>query len=188
MCKPYRLCSNRAATRVNLLKRRNASTQKYHYLQVFCNLLTPPATYRAAYTRQGSLVRTQHRPLRKERLFAGKCEDKRRLKICVRSSVQQRGSDQCLTEPRHKLLPMSFWEASSRYGDLFTQPLRRNVIGSTAVRRIGARLSLQRVGNGSSNIIACPSSHAAFHAASSSRERAAARYGSRNTRSAGACW
>ena len=45
-----------------------------------------------------------------------KCDDKRRLKICVRSYVQQRGSVQCLTEPRHKLLPMSFWEASSRYG------------------------------------------------------------------------
>lgn len=30
--------------------------------------------------------------------------------------MQQRSSVQFLTEPRHKLLPMSFWEASSQYG------------------------------------------------------------------------
>ena len=30
--------------------------------------------------------------------------------------MQQRGSVQFLTEPRHGLLPISFWEASFRYG------------------------------------------------------------------------
>jgi hypothetical protein len=40
-----------------------ASKRKYSCLQVFCKLQKPPANYRAAFTRQRSLVRTQHRPL-----------------------------------------------------------------------------------------------------------------------------
>src|SRR5215207_4557085 len=40
----------------------NASTQKYHYLQVFCNPQKAAEIGHAAFTRQRSLVRTQHRP------------------------------------------------------------------------------------------------------------------------------
>ena len=41
----------------------NASTQKYRHMQVFCNLQKPQGNYRAAFTRQRALVRSQHRPL-----------------------------------------------------------------------------------------------------------------------------
>ena len=39
------------------------STQKRGYLREFCNLQKAPANHRAAFTRQRSLVRNQHRPL-----------------------------------------------------------------------------------------------------------------------------
>jgi hypothetical protein len=42
---------------------RKASWTKCLYLQAFCKLQKPPANYRTAFTRQRSLVRTQHRPL-----------------------------------------------------------------------------------------------------------------------------
>jgi hypothetical protein len=38
--------------------------QKYVNLQEFCKLQTPPANCYTAFTRQRSLVRNQHRPLR----------------------------------------------------------------------------------------------------------------------------
>jgi hypothetical protein len=44
---------------------RKVPKQKYDDLQVFCKLQNSPANYRAAFTRQRSLVRTQHRPLLK---------------------------------------------------------------------------------------------------------------------------
>jgi hypothetical protein len=45
---------------------RKASTQKYGCLQGFYKLQKPSENYRAfAFTRQRSLVRTQHRPLKK---------------------------------------------------------------------------------------------------------------------------
>ena len=44
---------------------RKVPKQKYDSLQVFCKLRKYPANYRAAFTRQRSLVRIQHRPLRK---------------------------------------------------------------------------------------------------------------------------
>jgi hypothetical protein len=40
-----------------------ASTWKYDNLQEFCNLQKSPANFHTAFTRQRSLVRTQHRPL-----------------------------------------------------------------------------------------------------------------------------
>jgi hypothetical protein len=42
---------------------RNALVQKYGYLQEFCTLEKSLANYHTAFTRQRSLVRTQHRPL-----------------------------------------------------------------------------------------------------------------------------
>ena len=59
-------CSNPSKSPEMLGK---ASSQKYLYLQAFCNLQKPPANYHAAFTRQRSLVRTQHRPLRKCRVL-----------------------------------------------------------------------------------------------------------------------
>jgi hypothetical protein len=44
---------------------RKVPKQKHDNLQVFCKLQKSPANYRAAFTRQGSLVRTQHRPSKK---------------------------------------------------------------------------------------------------------------------------
>ncbi len=41
---------------------RKELTQEYGYLREFCNLQKPTADYRAAFTRQRSLVRNQHRP------------------------------------------------------------------------------------------------------------------------------
>jgi hypothetical protein len=64
VCKPYRLCSNRAATRVNLLKCQEMREGKESaHLQAFCKLQKSLANYRAAFTRQRTLVRSQHRPL-----------------------------------------------------------------------------------------------------------------------------
>ena len=40
--------------------------EKYTILQVFSNIAEQPRHYRSAFTRQRSLVRTQHRPLEKE--------------------------------------------------------------------------------------------------------------------------
>jgi hypothetical protein len=51
---------------------RKALTQEYIYFQVFCKLQKTPAIYRAAFTRQRSLVRSQHRPLPKVLQMAGK--------------------------------------------------------------------------------------------------------------------
>src|SRR5687768_9079226 len=45
---------------------RNVFEAKYVYLQVFCKLQKPLENYRAAFTRQRSLVRTQHHPLGKD--------------------------------------------------------------------------------------------------------------------------
>jgi hypothetical protein len=42
---------------------RNALVQEYGYLQGFCTLEKPLANYRAAFTQQRTLVRSQHRPL-----------------------------------------------------------------------------------------------------------------------------
>jgi hypothetical protein len=42
---------------------RNALVQKYDDLQQFCKHQKSPANYRAAFTQQRSLVRTQHRSL-----------------------------------------------------------------------------------------------------------------------------
>src|SRR5918997_2417675 len=64
-----RVCGNRAATRVNLLKaggKPNIEMRifaKCGYLREFCKLRQPPANRRATFTRQRSLVRNQHRPL-----------------------------------------------------------------------------------------------------------------------------
>jgi hypothetical protein len=43
----------------------NVSLQEYGNLQAFCKLQKRPANYHAAFTRQRSLVRTQHCPLKK---------------------------------------------------------------------------------------------------------------------------
>jgi hypothetical protein len=51
---------------------RNVFEAKYVYLQAFCKLQKPLENYRAAFTRQRSLVRTQHRSLDKKQRFAGK--------------------------------------------------------------------------------------------------------------------
>src|SRR5215211_245360 len=74
---------------------RNALVQEYGYLQGFCTLEKPPANYRAAFTRQRSLVRTQHRPL--PRYFVWQVKRRRQEKvsdmlrsICA-ATVQQRG-------------------------------------------------------------------------------------------------
>ena len=42
---------------------RKTTTQKYSHFQLFCKLQKRPAIHRAAFTRQRSLVRNQHRPL-----------------------------------------------------------------------------------------------------------------------------
>ena len=57
-------CSNPSKSSEMLGK---VSTQKDGYLREFCNLLKPLAKYRTAFTRQRSLVPTQHRPLYKLR-------------------------------------------------------------------------------------------------------------------------
>jgi len=44
---------------------RTASTEKYGNLQGFCKFEKRVAIYHAAFTRQRSLVRNQHRPLQK---------------------------------------------------------------------------------------------------------------------------
>ena len=67
----------------------NSSTQKYLYLQAFCNLQKPPANYHAAFTRRRAWVRTQHRPLRKrglsERATDEHCRYQRMLSHCAPS-------------------------------------------------------------------------------------------------------
>ncbi len=44
---------------------RKELTQEYGYLRAFCKLQKRLANHRTAFTRQRSLVRNQHRPLRK---------------------------------------------------------------------------------------------------------------------------
>jgi hypothetical protein len=61
---------------------RKASTQKYGCLQVFCKFQKSPANYLAAFTRQRSLVRTQHRPLSKIAVLQVKlCRNSRWLEL-----------------------------------------------------------------------------------------------------------
>ena len=55
-------CSNPSKSPEN---QRKARSQEKRYLQGFCKLQKPPANHRAAFTRQRSLVRNQHRPLLK---------------------------------------------------------------------------------------------------------------------------
>jgi hypothetical protein len=70
-CSP--LCSNRAATRVNLLKCwERCQGKKSVHLQEFCKLQKSAANYLSAFTRQRSLVRTQHRPHQKSSDLQGK--------------------------------------------------------------------------------------------------------------------
>src|SRR5919112_2189663 len=65
-CRARSVCSNRAATQTNNLKTQEKHhTGEFDSLQGFCKSCKPTANYRAAFTRQRSLVRTQHRPLRK---------------------------------------------------------------------------------------------------------------------------
>ena len=61
---------------------RNALVQKYGYLQVFCTLEKPLANYRAAFTRQRPLVRSQHRPLRKVLFCRKNTEDENWVVDC----------------------------------------------------------------------------------------------------------
>src|SRR5215204_3037020 len=82
-------CSNPSESPETL---RKAFTQEYVYFQVFCKLQKPPANYRTAFTRQRSLVRSLHRPLVKASFCRENVKGERRLKMCFRTSVQQRGS------------------------------------------------------------------------------------------------
>jgi hypothetical protein len=61
-CKPQHQCSNPSKSPEIP---RKVPKQKYDDLQVFCKLQKSPANNRATFTRQRSLVRTQHRPLQK---------------------------------------------------------------------------------------------------------------------------
>jgi len=54
------VCSNPSKSPDRLGK---PPTREYRYLQQFCKLQNPLANYLSAFTRQRSLVRTQHRPL-----------------------------------------------------------------------------------------------------------------------------
>src|SRR5829696_4154119 len=81
--RPEQTCSNRAATRVRLLKYWEKSIrQKYVYLQQICNLQKPVANYHTAFTRPRTLVRTQHRPLDKSRAL----QRKRQPEVWARTS------------------------------------------------------------------------------------------------------
>src|SRR5215212_10677425 len=59
-----------------------ATTQKYGYFQVLCKLQKPLENYLAAFTRQRSLVRSQHRPLAKSRFL----QRKRQPEVWARTS------------------------------------------------------------------------------------------------------
>ena len=62
------MCSNRAATRVNLLNCwEKCQRTNTFILQQFFIVQKPPANHYTAFTRQRSLVRNQHRPLHKSR-------------------------------------------------------------------------------------------------------------------------
>ena len=61
-------CSNPSKSPAILGK---VSTKKIGDLREFCKLRKPPANYRAAFTRQRSLVRNQHRPLRRTAYLSG---------------------------------------------------------------------------------------------------------------------
>ena len=80
------LCSNLSETAEMLGK---ALTQKYDCLQEFCELQKSPANYRAAFTRQRSLVRAQHRPHSEIRALQVKGVDTINTSESVASSGQQ---------------------------------------------------------------------------------------------------
>jgi hypothetical protein len=70
---------------------RKASKQKkYGDLQVFCKLKKPSANYRTAFTRQRSLVRSQHRPPRFLQYLQVKRERKPQKPNTACDFVQQR--------------------------------------------------------------------------------------------------
>jgi len=75
----------------------NASTQKYGDLQAFCTLENLLANYRAAFTRQRSLVRSQHRPFPKYlvlQVIRGRQEHvPDTLRSHCAATVQQRGGE-----------------------------------------------------------------------------------------------
>jgi hypothetical protein len=62
MQEPQHLCSNPSKSPENQSK---VFSKENDHLQGFCNLQKSPAIYLTAFTRQRSLVRTQHRPLSK---------------------------------------------------------------------------------------------------------------------------
>jgi hypothetical protein len=76
---------------------RNALAQEYGHLQVFCTLEKPLANYRAAFTRQRSLVRTQHRPLVKSDVLQVKRGKQEQVSETLPSNcvatVQERGGE-----------------------------------------------------------------------------------------------
>jgi hypothetical protein len=80
-------CSNPSKTPERLGK---ASKTKNLYLQVFCRLQKPPAPYRAAFTRQRSLVRSQHRPLQESSTFQIERQDRTPRQASSVSSLQIR--------------------------------------------------------------------------------------------------
>jgi hypothetical protein len=61
----------------------NVLQAKYGYLQEFCKLQIYVANYRAAFTRQRSLVRTQHRPLSRYFVLQEKRKGKEELGTCT---------------------------------------------------------------------------------------------------------
>jgi len=62
MQEPQHLCSNPSKSPENQSK---VFSKENDHLQGFCNLQKSPAIYLTAFTRQRSLVRSQHRPLSK---------------------------------------------------------------------------------------------------------------------------
>jgi hypothetical protein len=69
----------------------NASTQKYGDLQEICKLQNPPANYYTAFTRQRSLVRTQHRPSTNTSICRENVQSNRKPGLCLGSL----GSEAC---------------------------------------------------------------------------------------------
>ena len=95
-------CSNPSKSPENLGK---VFSKENRYLQEFCKLQNAPANYHTAFTRQRSLVRSQHRPLTKTAVL----QVKRRLtnasvRLPTESSVQQR-SETSATFILHLLRP-----------------------------------------------------------------------------------
>jgi hypothetical protein len=71
---------------------RNVFKAKYVYLQVFYKLQKPLENYRAAFTRQRPLVRSQHRPLAKSSVLQVYTEAQDKARIDLGTFVQQRES------------------------------------------------------------------------------------------------